>query len=489
MRNSKITTLALTTAIFAVGTEPSYAQSAAQQAGVAAAVRGDVTLAAVVPAQPERVVGQNLGSGDRIFLGDMIETGPNSGMQIMLLDETIFTIGPDAGLVIDEFVYDPSDNAGQVTASVVKGAFRFVSGRVAKEEPRNMNVRTPVGTIGIRGTSAAGRVSPPDANGNQTANIVLLGPGVDNNANERAGRIIVTGGGTSVEITRSGFGTIISGLNAIPTPPVRFEPAVVAALTGGLGTNGGARPGNGPNGQQGAQGQSGSGGSGSAGGSGQGGTTGGPVGGGSPIALGQANALSGQNLGAGVVNANLLGTVGAAQNEADNQVLRATEQATNFANTAVATFDQLRAIETGTATFDFGTVALTHSSGPNTNSGGSYNANISIDFSTRTIDLTVSDVTYFFNGGANQLFVFNPNAGSDINGNFSDDSGPVADSWNSTDEPDRFPTLPTDGSTATVAAVVLNNTDAGIIAANGVIAVTIDNGTDKISGGKVVAAQ
>lgn len=85
------------------------AQGTTGQAGVAAAVRGNVTLVAAIAPQPERVVGQALGSGDKIFLGDNIETGPNSGMQIMLLDETIFTIGPSAGMVIDTFVYDPRD--------------------------------------------------------------------------------------------------------------------------------------------------------------------------------------------------------------------------------------------------------------------------------------------------------------------------------------------------------------------------------------------
>lgn len=516
MRSTKTTRLALTTAILAAGVAPAFAQNPAQQAGVAAAVRGQVILAATAPSAADRVVGRNLGSGDRIFLGDLIETGPNSGMQIMLLDETIFTIGPDAGLVIDEFVYDPADNAGQVTASVVKGAFRFVSGRVAKEEPRNMSVQTPVGTIGIRGTSAAGFVSPPDANGNQTANIVLLGPGVDNNANERAGRIIVSGGGTSVEITRSGFGTTISGLNAIPTPPVRFEPGQVAALTGGLGTNGGARPAASP--AQGAstsdeQGEDGQGeqqgqrnqprtnssGNSPAPGSAQGpastsrqqvnvpgpGAVGGP-----PIALGQANNLTGQNLGSGVVNANLLSQVGNAQGGANQAILQATEQTNNLVSTAIATFDQLRSIESGTATFNFGTVTLAHASGPNTNSGGSFQANAMIDFGARSLDLTISNVSYFFNGGTGRMFVFNPDGTSnDLDGNYSNDTGSVSGKWTTTDNASNFPTMPTDGSSVEINAAILNNTETGEIASNGRIQMRIDNGTDVIQASKIVPAQ
>lgn len=491
--------------VLAAGTAQAQAKSA--QAGVAAAVRGEVTLVAMT--ETSRAVGQNLTSGDNIYLGDMIETGPLSGMQIMLLDETVFTIGPEAALTIDTFVYDPATSAGQVTASVVKGAFRFVSGRVAKEEPRNMSVRTPVGTIGIRGTSAAGRVSPPDADGNVVANIVLLGPGVDNNATERAGRIIVSNGGQSVEISRSGFGTTISGLAGIPTTPIRFDPAQVGALTGGLGTNGGARPAqqpgtgrsaNTPNGNDNTPAN------GPGAGSSRPGNTGGPAGqqagstpgqstspirsaGGGTIGLGQVASLSGQNLGVGAAGANTIGEIDARQTQSNQVLLDAAENENNLVSTAIANFDQLRTIQTGTASFNFGTINLNHTSGPNTNSGGSYQAAVSIDFGARSLSLTVSNVSYFFNGGQGQQFVFNPDAGDDINGTYDNDSGSVADTWNSNTESDRFPTLPTDGSTAEVKAAILNNTDEGIIASHGRVSVTINNGTDVVSGSKTVPAQ
>ena len=419
-----IVTIALTSASVAHG------QGHAGRAGVAAAVRGDVVLIAAAPSQVEnRAVGENVQSGDPVFLGDTIETGPDSGLQIMLMDETIFTIGPDAALIIDEFVYDPDTSAGKVTASVLKGAFRFVSGRVAKEEPRNMNVKTPVGTIGIRGTSAAGRVIPADPNvpGSQvSADIVLLGPGVDNNANERAGRIIVSNANTSVEISRSGFGTNNAGVDTPPTIPVRFAPSVVSGLTGDLGTNGSARPaarpaaqpdtqnGNDPSGGEDsdqADGQAGPGtgqnnepgpagarpagpaapnnntvtASGPAtGGTATGGpATGGPVGG---IGLGQATALSGQNIGASVVNAGVLNQLGNSQNQAQQLLLAAVEEGAGSFNNTITSFAQLQAIETGTATFDFGTVNLNYVSGAHTNSGGSYKATANIDFGARSID-------------------------------------------------------------------------------------------------------
>ncbi len=499
------------------------AQDGGELAGVAAAVRGDVTLVAALPATGGRVVGKNLGSGDRIFLGDEIETGPESGMQIMLLDETIFTIGPSSGLIIDEFVYDPATSAGKVTASVVKGAFRFVSGRVAKEEPSNMNVRTPVGTIGIRGTSAAGVISPADPNDPAsplTGTFVLLGPGVDNNAGERAGRILVTNGGTTVEITRSGFGTVIASPILPPGTPVRLEPAQVAGLTAALGTDGGARPQQGGDNTQGSDSPDGGGSGGSRNDSGDdnqnqdnrgpggeqanSGTAPGPNQQGAPagrpseriagVDAGQVAALTGQNLGSGATDARFLGRVGTAQNEANQQVLEAAEDA-GIASTAVATaistFDQLRLIQTGTATFDMGNISLNFLSGSHTNSGGSYNANAVIDFGAQTIDLNISSVTYFFNGGNAQSFAFDPDAntgGGALDSTYANDSGFVAETWTTNNNAANFTTAPTDGASVQISAAILNDVDAGVIAARGFVTMRIqENGGDTVIGGSGVA--
>ena len=45
-----------------------------------------------------------------------VTTKADSRLQVMLLDETVFTVGPESDMVLDEFVYDPSTNAGKITA-------------------------------------------------------------------------------------------------------------------------------------------------------------------------------------------------------------------------------------------------------------------------------------------------------------------------------------------------------------------------------------
>jgi ferric-dicitrate binding protein FerR (iron transport regulator) len=116
---------------------------AAGKIGVAAAVKNDV----------QRVVGtggQPLSVGSDLFTSERIRTGEASAAQILLLDKTTLTVGPRAELTLDRFVYDPSPkSAGRVVLNAVKGAFRFVTG---SQTPRNYTIKTPVGSIGVRGT-------------------------------------------------------------------------------------------------------------------------------------------------------------------------------------------------------------------------------------------------------------------------------------------------------------------------------------------------
>ncbi len=166
--------------------------------GNAAAVRG-----AVLAFQPARgSVGVVLGNGKPVYLNDVITTDKSGLLQIMLRDETIFTLGPDSSMTLDKFVYDPSTNVGELTANVAKGAFRFISGKIAKKQPSNMKVKLPVGTIGIEGTIVSGAIDK------KTIRVVLEGPGRNNNAGEPHGQIWVENNGAKVTITRSGFAMV-----------------------------------------------------------------------------------------------------------------------------------------------------------------------------------------------------------------------------------------------------------------------------------------
>lgn len=69
-----------------------------------------------------------VGTAAHFEMGEQIIVGPNSRLQTVLPDDTVFTLGPDSDMKIDEFVYYPNSSAGKVTAQITKGFFRFVTG-------------------------------------------------------------------------------------------------------------------------------------------------------------------------------------------------------------------------------------------------------------------------------------------------------------------------------------------------------------------------
>ncbi|HTY64282.1 MAG TPA: FecR domain-containing protein [Acidobacteriota bacterium] len=99
-------------------------------------------------------------AGGALYTGARIVTGVDGHLQILLLDETVFTIGANSDMVLDEFVYDPSTNIDKVTARLAKGIFRWVTGKVARKSPDQLRVKLPVATIGIRGTDFEVKYEP-----------------------------------------------------------------------------------------------------------------------------------------------------------------------------------------------------------------------------------------------------------------------------------------------------------------------------------------
>ena len=115
---------------------------AQSQIGAAAAVRNQVS--ATQGSQERR-----LATGNPVLTNDRIRTGADSVAQLLFADQTTLSVGPRSEVTLDRFVYDPNRSTGDVGVSLTTGALRFVSGQ---QDPRSYQVRTPVATIGVRGT-------------------------------------------------------------------------------------------------------------------------------------------------------------------------------------------------------------------------------------------------------------------------------------------------------------------------------------------------
>lgn len=85
--------------------------------------------------------------------GSRVITGNNGRVQLFLPDETIFTIGSNSEMEVDEFVYHTDTSPRAVVVGVTKGVFRWVTGKVMQmQEPAKKRIRLPTAELGIRGT-------------------------------------------------------------------------------------------------------------------------------------------------------------------------------------------------------------------------------------------------------------------------------------------------------------------------------------------------
>jgi hypothetical protein len=195
---------------FGAAVPPPAAAAVGDKAGVTASVRGQVQQ--VSYRTPQAAIGRDVGSGDQIFLGDRIVTRAASGVQIMLLDGTTFSIGPDASMVIDEFVYNPSTSTGRVSATLTRGTLRVISGRLGRQDTEAIKVKLPQATVGIRGTMA---IMSGDPN---SFFIGLFGVGPDKNKDRPASTLSITIEGTTYNIFRTGFGCTVSAASPVCNP-------------------------------------------------------------------------------------------------------------------------------------------------------------------------------------------------------------------------------------------------------------------------------
>lgn len=211
----------------------SFAQDAV---GRNSAIQGTVTI---------QSIGQDIRSAavrDDIFLGDDIGSDVDSSLQILLLDETVFTVGASAQLTIDEFVYDPNSNGNRMSASIKRGMFRFMSGNVSQTDPQNVELNTPVASLGIRGTIVEGFVGPEAVNlaidigliepsdvtdPDGASFIVLRGPGPRNGGGDTEGLVDVLTTSGTVRLDTPGEAVFVQDPNIEPEvfdlPPAAFR--------------------------------------------------------------------------------------------------------------------------------------------------------------------------------------------------------------------------------------------------------------------------
>lgn len=90
--------------------------------------------------------------GTRLQASDTVKTGADGSVGITMDDDSLLSAGPNSVLSLDHYAFDPTTNQGRFDASLNKGTLAVISGRIAKQSPDSMTVRTPTAILGVRGT-------------------------------------------------------------------------------------------------------------------------------------------------------------------------------------------------------------------------------------------------------------------------------------------------------------------------------------------------
>ena len=159
--------------------------------------------------------GEVLKAGDKIYFGDIIKAEDQSKSQILLLDQTVITIGAKTSVTLDEFVYDPNSQEGKITTNIIEGSVKVLSGKISEKNPDNLIVKTPAGSIGTRGTEFQAIVDQDE----EVSKVLLIGPGQNNTLGLRPGAVEVFNDQGSV-LLDTPFAFTEFAANQIPAPPV-----------------------------------------------------------------------------------------------------------------------------------------------------------------------------------------------------------------------------------------------------------------------------
>jgi len=157
-----------------------------------------------------------------IFSFDTVRTG-NGRMAVEFLDSTVLKLTEHSRVVIDEYIFDPDPSKSKLALNMASGTARFITGKLGKIDKKNILIKTPSATIGIRGTDFTTTV---DELGQS---LIILLP--DENGNSSGEITVETWAG--IEILNEPFqATMVQTMDSQPTKPV-----VLGNLTLGLINN------------------------------------------------------------------------------------------------------------------------------------------------------------------------------------------------------------------------------------------------------------
>ena len=83
---------------------------------------------------------------------DVIVTGADGSAGVTFTDNSLVSVGPNSVFAIDKYRFDTTTHEGEFLGSLKQGRLAAVSGKMVKQSPESMKIRTPSSIMGVRGT-------------------------------------------------------------------------------------------------------------------------------------------------------------------------------------------------------------------------------------------------------------------------------------------------------------------------------------------------
>ncbi len=111
--------------------------------GVLKLVRGDVQLMRGEQAQPATV-------GMSVQVNDRLSTGSDGFVGITFQDNALLSLGASGHIRIDRYEYNSTTHEGAFDTTLSAGRLAVVGGKIARQTPDAMRLRTPYALLGVR---------------------------------------------------------------------------------------------------------------------------------------------------------------------------------------------------------------------------------------------------------------------------------------------------------------------------------------------------
>ncbi len=197
---------------------------AQERVGVNSAVNPEATGALPGAVARRLVIGQD------VIFNEHITTTAAGQTQLLFLDESSMTVGPNSDLTIDQFVYDPKSGTGKLAANATSGLLRYVGGKLSKQEDA-VTLRSATATLAVRGGAFVAQI---EGDGKTDAGF-LYGKGLTVCGS--------AGVGECQTVTRPGWWSVVVP-GGLPSRPAPMPPGLLARyaqlLDGRTGGRGGA---------------------------------------------------------------------------------------------------------------------------------------------------------------------------------------------------------------------------------------------------------